>query len=119
MSKAMTPSRSENWLIRFDPAVGDEIRKTRPAVVVNTDDVGGLALRLVVPLTDWKPHYAGFSWFTFVPANAGNGLSKDSAADAFQIKSISLSRFVRRLGIVTDLEIESIADSVAICVGTD
>jgi mRNA-degrading endonuclease toxin of MazEF toxin-antitoxin module len=32
MSKAPTPKRGEIWLVDFDPAIGAEIRKARPAV---------------------------------------------------------------------------------------
>ncbi|MBM3323278.1 type II toxin-antitoxin system PemK/MazF family toxin [candidate division WOR-3 bacterium] len=35
------------------------MRKTRPAVVVSTDAIGVLPLKVVVPITDWKDRYAG------------------------------------------------------------
>ena len=37
--------RGEVWQINLDPTVGSEIRKTRPAVIVNDDAVGVLPLR--------------------------------------------------------------------------
>jgi mRNA interferase MazF len=46
-----------------------------------------------------------------------NGLEKDSAADAFQIKSVSEQRFRRRLGRVTPAELEEIVAAVAVCIG--
>jgi len=46
MSKA---ARGEIWEVEFRPAVGAEIRKMRPAVVVNVPEVGRLPLRIVVP----------------------------------------------------------------------
>jgi mRNA interferase MazF len=52
-----------------------------------------------------------------LPADATNGLDKDSAADAFQVKSVSLNRFVRKLGQITDAQVEAIAEAVALCVG--
>jgi mRNA interferase MazF len=55
MSTAPTPSRGEVWLADFDPAVGAEIQKVRPALVISLDSIGRLPLRMVVPLTDWKP----------------------------------------------------------------
>jgi mRNA interferase MazF len=54
MATVPTPRRGEIWLIDFDPAVGAEIRKVRPAVVISIDSIGRLPLRLVVPVTDWK-----------------------------------------------------------------
>jgi len=103
--------------VDFDPSVGAEIQKVRPTLVISVDSVGRLPLRLVVPLTDWKPHYIGFPWFVLIPVDADNGLSKDSGADAFQTKSVSLGRFVRRLGEVTPAQADDVASAVAMCVG--
>jgi mRNA interferase MazF len=111
------PKRGEIWLVRFDPSRGAEIRKIRPAVVLSVDAIGRLPLRIVVPITDWKTVYASLSWFAFLPASAGNGLTKDSGADAFQVKSVSETRFVRRLGAVADDQLEEIASAIALCVG--
>ncbi len=101
----------------FDPAVGAEIRKCRPAVVISMDAIGRLPLRMVVPITDWKPQYANFPWFVELPADATNGLQKDSGADCFQTKSVSENRFVRRLGELTADQIDEIASAIALCVG--
>jgi mRNA interferase MazF len=117
MATAPTPKRGEVWLVNFDPAVGREIRKLRPAVVVSPDTIGRLPLRLVAPITDWKMQYASYPWFVELPTSSGNGLVKHSGADAFQTKSISLTRFVRRLGAVTADQIEAVASAVALCVG--
>jgi mRNA interferase MazF len=117
MAKAPLPKRGEVWLVDFDPAVGAEMRKTRPAVVLNVDTVGRLPLRIVVPITDWKPIYANFSWFVPLPVSPRNGLTKDSAADSFQVKSVSEKRFVRCLGVVTSSQVDDIAAAVALCVG--
>lgn len=109
MSTAPTPSRGEIWLVDFDPAAGAEMRKVRPALVISVDSIGRLPLRIVVPLTDWKPQYVGFPWFVPIPADTDNGLSKDSGADAFQTKSVSLSRFVRSVGSVTAAQTYEVA----------
>jgi mRNA interferase MazF len=117
MSTAPTPSRGEVWLVDFDPAVGAEIQKVRPALIVRVDSIGRLPLRMVEPLTDWKPQFANFPWFVLIPADSDNGLSKDSGADAFQTKSVSLTRFVRPLGTVTATQTDDVASAVALCVG--
>jgi len=49
--------RGEVWLINLDPTVGSEIKKTRPAVIVNDDAIGILPLRVIVPITAWQERY--------------------------------------------------------------
>lgn len=117
MSGVPTPSRGEIWMVNFDPAVGAEIQKLRPALVVSVDAIGRLPLRMVVPITDWKASYAHYPWFVPIPADADNGLTKDSGADAFQTKSVSLARFVRLVGIVTTPQLDAVAAAIALCVG--
>jgi len=54
--------RGEIWLINLDPTVGAEIKKSRPAIIVNVDEVGVLPLRIIVPITEWKEHYSQAPW---------------------------------------------------------
>lgn len=117
MAKARVPSRGEIWLVNFDPASGAEINKVRPAVVASVNTIGKLPLRIVVPITDWKPQYEHYPWFVELPANARNGLAKDSGADAYQTKSLSLNRFVHQLGVVSAAQLDDIASAIALCVG--
>ena len=117
MATAPAPRRGEIWRVDFDPAAGAEIRKIRPALVINVDSIGRLPLRMIVPITDWKPQYASYPWFVELPASPGNGLDKDSGADAFQTKSVSLFRFVSLLGRVTAAQLDEVASAIALCVG--
>jgi mRNA interferase MazF len=111
------PKRGEIWLVEFEPAIGAEIAKVRPAVVISFETLGYLPLRIVVPITDWKDHYAGYGWFVRLRLSRANGLVKESGADGFQCKSFSLQRFVRKLGRLTDAEVQAIVDAVALCIG--
>jgi mRNA interferase MazF len=117
MSTTRKPRRGEIWLVNFEPSLGAEIRKIRPAVVVSLDNFARLPLRVIVPLTEWKTSYAQYSWFVYVPMSALNGLSKDSGADAFQVKSVSETRFTTVLGNVTASELDDIAQAVTLVVG--
>ena len=101
----------------FDPEVGAEIAKERPAVVTSVDHVGRLPLRIVVPVTDWKARYAVMPWLVHLSTTSQNNLAKDSAADCFQVKSISLDRFVARIGVLRKGEMDEIAAAIALCVG--
>ena len=117
MAIAPAPRRGEIWRVDFDPAAGAEIQKIRPALVISVDTIGRLPLRMIVPITDWKPQYASYPWFVELPASPGNGLDKDSGADAFQTKSVSLSRFVNLLGRVTAAQLDEVASAIALCIG--
>ncbi len=116
-STSSQPQRGELWRIRFDPTKGAEIGKTRPAVVVNVPSVGRLPLRIVVPVTNWNPKFATVPWLIHLKSTKRNGLAKESAADCFQVKSVSLMRFVSKLGDLRADEIEEISAAIALCVG--
>lgn len=113
----MPPPRGEVWSVAFNPQVGAEIQKNRPAVVLTTPGIGRLPLAIVVPITDWKSDYQKWPWFVHLVPTAANGLTKESGADAFQVKSLSEQRFVRKLGILTPAQLDEIAAAIALCVG--
>ena len=117
MATNPTSTRGEIWHIRFDPAEGDEIKKIRTAVVMSENAIGRLRLKIVVPITEWKTRYANYPWFVRLLPTPANGLTKESGADAFQVKSVSQTRFIKRLGELTPSQVDDIANAIAICVG--
>src|SRR6202035_4105542 len=112
MTTNPTPVRGEVWRIRFDPAEGDEIKKVRTAVIISENAVGRLRLKIVVPITEWKPKYANYPWFVYLVPTPTNGLTKDSGADAFQVKSVSETRFLTRLGELLPGQLDDIANTI-------
>ena len=109
--------KGEIWLINLDPTIGAEIQKTRPAVIVNDNAIGVLPLRVIVPLTDWKDRYAIAPWMVRIDPDATNGLKKTSAADAFQIRSVSAERFVSRIGELSKADLQDILKAIQVVVG--
>jgi mRNA interferase MazF len=118
MSETANPKRSEIWEVNFDPSIGAEIKKKRPAIVISENAIGKLPLRIIVPVTDWKDSYENYPWFVKLEPNPISGLSKLSGADAYQVKSVSTKRFVSRIGTVNDSQADDIASAIALCVGT-
>ena len=117
MTCTMRPRRGEIWRVRFDPSVGAEIQKDRPAVVVQVEEVGCLPVVIVVPVTEWDSRYACFPWHTKIPCSSLNGLDKDSSADSVQVKSVSVTRFIDRIGEVTPDQPAEIVAAIALCIG--
>lgn len=106
--------RGEIWLINLDPIIGAEIRKTRPAVIVSTDAIGILPLKVIVPLTDWKERYSIAPWMVSIEPSTENGLEKRAAADAFQVRSLAQERFLRKLGQMEEKPMGDIARALAL-----
>jgi mRNA interferase MazF len=110
------PKRGEIWRVGFDPTVGSEIKKTRPAVVISSDAVGTLPVRLVAPFTGWQEHFEGTLWHIQVSPTEQNGLEKESAADALQVRSVDTSRFTEKLGRMHPPRLEEGVTAVALVI---
>lgn len=106
-------NQGEVWLIDLDPTIGAEIEKTRPAVIVNDNLLGKLPLKVVIPITDWKDRFEIAPWMVKIEATKDNGLTKDSAADCFQIRSISEKRFVSQIGHLTESSMDEIKTALS------
>lgn len=101
-------------MVSLDPTVGAEIRKTRPVVVVSSDAIGALPIKLVAPLTEWKDHFARNVWHVKVIPNSQNGLTKISAVDTLQLRGVDTQRFVQKLGEVSPMIMRSIVAAIAV-----
>ncbi len=107
------PKRGEIWRVNFDPTIGAEIKKTRPAIVVSSDAVGKLPLKLIAPITDWKPAFTGNIWHVRIEPNNINGLSKVSGVDVLQLRGMDLQRFIQKIGEADELLMEEIVIAIA------
>lgn len=107
------PRRGEVWRVDFNPTDGTEIRKTRPAIVISSDSVGKLPIKLVAPITDWKETFSDHLWHVRIEPDSQNGLSKTSAVDTLQIRGADTKRFVTRLGSVNSAILDEIGASIA------
>jgi mRNA interferase MazF len=106
--------RGEIWLINLDPTIGAEIKETRPAVIVSSDAIGVLPLKVVVPITNWKDHYQVALWMIKIEPDTQNGLEKLSSADTFQVRSLVQERFVQKLGRLKPSYMAQITNGLAL-----
>lgn len=106
--------QGEIWIINLDPTIGAEIRKTRPAIIVNDNAIGKLPLKIIVPLSDWKGRYSIAPWMVEISPDSENHLKKSSVADCFQVRSIAEERFVKKLGFVQPESMMKIKEALAL-----
>ena len=96
-----TPVRSGDVvLVCLDPTVGSEMKKTRPCLLVEAG-TSPLNLVIVLPITD-NSLGKRLSVYVSIDDLEGAGLTKPSAVDCYQIRTISLERIVKRLGQVSE-----------------
>lgn len=111
-----SPKRGEIWRVDFNPTKGAEIQKQRPAVVISSDVLGKLPLKIVAPLTGWKDAFENNLWHIRLLPNPINGLSKPSAVDALQVRSVSTDRFLDLLGRVTASDLDEITEALGLLI---
>jgi mRNA interferase MazF len=98
----MKIERGEIWWVNLDPAMGREIRKRRPCVVLSASEVNSIRAAPVVIALGSSPEAAPPIVLS-VPS-AG----KDSVAVVDQIRAVDKKRFVHRAGIVADADLRNL-----------
>ena len=111
--------QGEIWEINLSPTVGAEIKKKRPAIIINNDAMGILPLKVIVPITAWKNRYRGAIWMVRIKPDNENMLKKISAIDTFQIRSISTQRLVRKIGSVSSNILDEVKTAVKAVIDAD
>lgn len=79
--------------------------------------MGKLPLKVIVPITDWKDNYQIAPWMVKIVPNNINGLSKISAVDCFQIRSLSKDRLIKKIGAIDNATLEEIKTGISKIIG--
>lgn len=112
-----TLRQGEIWFVNLSPTIGAEITKTRPCVIVSSNEIGILPLKVIAPITDFKTHYNSVPWMVELFPDKINNLSKKSVVDLFQLRSVSEARLIRNIGKVTEEEFQKILEAIKIVFG--
>lgn len=88
----MVVSRFDVYLIELDPAVGSEIKKTRPCVVVSPNEMNCLKTVLIAPMTTKGFHAPSRVELQFQ--------DKTGLVLLDQLRSVDKSRLVKKLGTI-------------------
>src|SRR5262245_38447514 len=98
--------RGEVWLVDFDPSIGGEIQKQRPAVIISNDSANQNLNRVVViPLTsNVAKLYPGEAYVML------NGQQRKAMSD--QLTTASKLRLLRRMGQLSAADMTDVATAV-------
>ena len=118
-TKTILPKKREIWLVNLEPTLGVEIKKIRPVVVINSDAIGKLPLKLIAPITDWKSHFCQNPWHVQIIPNSTNNLTKVSAIDTIQLRGVDIQRFQKKIGFISEEEMQKIAISIITVIDID
>jgi mRNA interferase MazF len=89
--------RGDVYLVSFDPTVGAEIRKTRPALIVQNDVANRYSPVTIVAAITSRSDDDGYPTEVLITAGEG-GLTRDSIVLLNQIRSIDATRLRKKLG---------------------
>jgi mRNA interferase MazF len=111
-----TLRRGDIYLVDFDPTIGAEIRKTRPALVLQNDIANRHSPITIVAAVSSQFEEPLYPTEVLVTAPEG-GLTVDSVVLLNQIRSIDGRRRVRRLGSVRRSTMAAVDRALQISLG--
>src|SRR3989344_528612 len=112
---SVIPKRGEIYLVNFDPATGAEIRKTRPALILQNDIANRYSpITIVAAITSFSSG-DGKTYPTevFIGVSDG-GLDNDSVPLLNQIRTIDKGRLVKKLGVLKDKTMAQVDKAIQI-----
>jgi mRNA interferase MazF len=109
----MDVRRGEIYLVSLDPTVGSEIKKTRPALIIQ-NDVGNKysPLTIVAPITS-TPRTKKYPTEVNITARE-SGLDSDSTVLLNQIRTVDKSRVVQKLGALSQAKMGEVDEAIRI-----
>ncbi|HEY6343980.1 MAG TPA: type II toxin-antitoxin system PemK/MazF family toxin [Bryobacteraceae bacterium] len=113
----MVPRRGEIYLVEFDPALGREIQKTRPALVIQNDIGNRHSQVTIVAAITSKLSPVPFPIDVAVAPSQASGLTLPSAVLLGQIRSVDRVRLVKRLGALDAATMLKVDQAIKISLG--
>lgn len=116
MARITSLVRGEIYLVNFDPTIGSEIQKTRPALIIQNDVSNEHSPITIVAAITSKYDERLYPTEVLIIKNEG-GLKQDSVVLLNQIRSIDKQRLVKKIGVVSALTLKKIDTAIKISLG--
>ena len=114
--KVTWPRRGDVYLVAFDPTLGAEIKKTRPALIIQNDIANRYSpITIVAAITSHADSELYPTEVLLQPPEGG--LKNASVVQLDQIRSIDKQRLVRPLGRVASRTLHAVDRAIAISLG--
>lgn len=111
------PRRGEIYLVAFDPTIGHEIQKTRPAVIIQNDVSNQYSPITIVAAVSSQFGTPPRPREVVIAASAKTGLTQPSAVILNQIRSVDRARLKKRLGVVDAASMRRVDEAIQISLG--
>ena len=109
--KTSQPRRGEIYVTALDPTLGREIKKIRPALIIQNDTSNRLSdMTIVAPITS-TVRFPLNPVHVLLEANPATGLNVISVALLSQIRAVNRIRLIKRLGDVDDIVLERVDEA--------
>ena len=115
-SEIRLPKRGEVYLVNFDPTIGSEIRKTRPALIVQ-NDIGNEFSPITIVAAITSQHDDNLYPTEVLIEPPEGGLNNNSVVLLNQIRSIDKKRLIKRLGKLTLTSMKQVERAIQISFG--
>jgi mRNA interferase MazF len=109
--------RGEIYLVSFDPTVGHEIRKTRPALIIQNDIGNRYSPLTIVAAITSKISPFPYPVEAVIEPSRTNGLNVRSAIRLDQIRTVDRQRLMNRLGVIDPSTMAKVNQAIQISLG--
>lgn len=99
-------NRGDVWWVNFEPSIGGEIRKKRPAIIVSNNAANKFLNRVqIIPITSNTDRLFPSEAYVTVAGKKGKAM-------ADQLATVSKQRLTKRIGSISDDEMNMVVEAI-------
>lgn len=114
--KQIIPKRGELYLVNFDPTIGSEIKKTRPALILQNDIANRYSPVTIVAALTSQLNESAYPIEVLIESPEG-GLERRSVVLLNQVRAIDKQRLVAKLGALKPESMVKVDHALEISLG--